>query len=94
MGETISARVSHLEMNIDDSVAPTAMKCSGLCVCTGTGSTSWNLSINRLPSQNVGELLKLLNLNTGINKTALAKDIAQMYNRNLIFEPGKYICTE
>lgn len=89
MGETLSARVSHLEMTMNGSLGTTNMKCSGLCVCTGTGSTSWNMSINRLPSTTVAELLRLLNINTGIDKEAVAKEIASQYNKNLIFDPGK-----
>lgn len=40
IGETLSARVSSLKVRINDS-DETKIKCSGLCVSTGTGSTSW-----------------------------------------------------
>ncbi|GAB0100794.1 NAD(+) kinase [Sergentomyia squamirostris] len=40
IGETLSARVSHLQLRVNGSVTNT--KCSGLCVSTGTGSTSWH----------------------------------------------------
>lgn len=41
IGETLSARVSHLRLKVDD-YKETTTKCSGLCVTTGTGSTSWH----------------------------------------------------
>lgn len=42
IGETLSARVSSLKIRINDSDSEeTKIKCSGLCVSTGTGSTSW-----------------------------------------------------
>lgn len=42
IGETLSARVSSLKVRINDSDSEeTKIKCSGLCVSTGTGSTSW-----------------------------------------------------
>lgn len=41
IGETMSARVSHLQLQIDKKVVLNKTKCSGLCVSTGTGSSSW-----------------------------------------------------
>lgn len=87
MGEALSARVSHLIMNIDSSKVTTSVKCSGLCVSTGTGSTSWNLSINRLPAQTVCDLLCLLKDASGVDNTHMAKELAAAYNRNLVFGP-------
>ena len=42
IGETLSARVSHLQLVIDHQDVVNKTKCSGLCVSTGTGSTSWH----------------------------------------------------
>lgn len=41
IGETMSARVSHLQISKDADPLVTKTKSSGLCVSTGTGSTSW-----------------------------------------------------
>lgn len=41
IGETQAARVSFLHLKVDD-YKETSTKCSGLCVSTGTGSTSWH----------------------------------------------------
>lgn len=88
VGEYLSARVSHLEMSLNGSSQMTNMKCSGLCVSTGTGSTSWNLSINRLPTQSVAELLRLLDIESKGETESLAKHIADVYNKNLLFPSG------
>ncbi|XP_044264697.1 NAD kinase 2, mitochondrial [Tribolium madens] len=87
VGESISSRVSHLQMRLNGSVEQTGIKCSGVCVCTGTGSTSWHLSINRLPVQSVAELLKLVEVKSGEERDVLAAKIADCYNKNLVFRP-------
>lgn len=87
MGEALSARVSHLQMRLDGSSRSTNIKCSGICVSTGTGSTSWHLSMNRLPVQSVAELLKLLDIDATEEKNSLATVLAEIYNKNLIFPP-------
>nr|CAH7721235.1 unnamed protein product [Callosobruchus chinensis] len=88
MGETVSARVSHLQMKFNGThTSYTNLKCSGLCVATGTGSTSWHLSINRLPAQSVAELLRLLEIDSSDAQGSLATTFADVYNRNLVFAP-------
>jgi hypothetical protein len=42
IGEKLSARVSHLHIRVDNTEKITKTKSSGLCVSTGTGSTSWH----------------------------------------------------
>lgn len=42
IGESLSSRVSHLHLMVDDSNVVNKTKSSGLCVSTGTGSTSWH----------------------------------------------------
>ncbi|XP_030759455.1 NAD kinase 2, mitochondrial isoform X2 [Sitophilus oryzae] len=87
IGETLSARVSHLRMRLNGSTENTNLKCSGICVSTGTGSTSWHLSINRQPVQNVAELLRLVDIDPTEGKDSLATVLADIYNKNLIFPP-------
>ncbi|KAJ8925346.1 hypothetical protein NQ315_009176 [Exocentrus adspersus] len=86
MGETLSARVSHLKLRLNGSMELTNIKCSGICVATGTGSTSWHLSINRLPVQSVAELLRLIDIDATEGKDSLATVLADIYNKNLIFQ--------
>ncbi|XP_065167672.1 NAD kinase 2, mitochondrial-like isoform X2 [Atheta coriaria] len=93
IGETLSARVSHLGMWLNGSDQQTNLKSSGICISTGTGSTSWNLSINRLPVQSVSELLRLLDIDATEGPESLATVLAKMYNNNLIFHPeDKRMC--
>ncbi|XP_066143092.1 NAD kinase 2, mitochondrial isoform X2 [Euwallacea fornicatus] len=87
MGETFSARVSHLQMRLNGSTENTNLKCSGVCISTGTGSTSWHLSINRLPVQNVAELLRLIDIEPTEGKDSLATVLSDIYNKNLVFRP-------
>lgn len=96
IGEALSARVSHLQMRLNGSTEQTNMKCSGICICTGTGSTSWHLSINRLPVQCVAELLRLIDINPTdseevTNDNNLATVLAENYNRNLTFAAGSLL---
>ncbi|XP_031630320.1 NAD kinase 2, mitochondrial [Contarinia nasturtii] len=87
IGETQSARVSHLHLQIDNQNVLNKTKSSGLCVSTGTGSSSWLTSINRLSTQNVRELLKLIKQNDK-NINLNAEDIAEKYNDRIKFNPG------
>ncbi|XP_022909606.1 NAD kinase 2, mitochondrial isoform X2 [Onthophagus taurus] len=84
IGETLSARVSNLELWLDKSNESTTIKCSGLCISTGTGSTSWHLSMNRLPAQTVETLLTLLHYPEP-ERTEKARQLCKMYNDALIF---------
>lgn len=89
IGENLSARVSYYEMRINDG-PKTKIKSSGLCVTTGTGSTSWNLSINRLTQQSVSEVLRLLrekrpDLSSIPQGSELVQELAEEFNSSLVF---------
>lgn len=90
IGETLSARVSYLQMAIDGSDKFTKTKSSGLCVSTGTGSTSWLTSTNRLSVKNVKTLLEIIESKNGslhnVNPSAVCKE----YNDRLVFPPGQF----
>ena len=51
-------RVSYYDITIDNA-APVRQKSSGIAVCTGTGSTSWFHSINRLSKHTVQAILQI-----------------------------------
>uniref|UniRef100_A0A182K9Y3 NAD kinase 2, mitochondrial n=1 Tax=Anopheles christyi TaxID=43041 RepID=A0A182K9Y3_9DIPT len=90
IGEMLSARVSHLHLRIDNSEIITKTKSSGLCVSTGTGSTSWLTSMNRLSTNNVKDLLQIVRKRTGPGSTLDTIDpesVSQEYNDNLVFAP-------
>lgn len=81
-GELLSARVSNIDLKVDDA-NEIPVKCSGMLVSTGTGSTSWHYTHNQLATQTVRKLLSFAGADP--NK---AYDVARTYNSNLIFNPG------
>ncbi|XP_012155808.1 NAD kinase 2, mitochondrial isoform X3 [Ceratitis capitata] len=91
IGEQLSARVSHLQLVINHENVDNKTKCSGLCVSTGTGSTSWHTSINRITNQQVEDLVSILPIpepKGGKPMPAFdAEEIANQYNQNLRFAP-------
>ncbi|KDR17625.1 NAD kinase 2, mitochondrial isoform X2 [Zootermopsis nevadensis] len=82
MGESLSSRVSYFGLSLDNG-AWTKVKSSGLCVSTGTGSTSWHISINRITEQSVAEVLKLLGMSH--RDPGLVKQVTDEFNQNLVF---------
>lgn len=77
-------------MRLNNNKLGAKVKSSGLCVCTGTGSTSWNMSINRLTSQDVQQLLEIYTKQSGGNISKnLVKSVADSYNETFKFDPGK-----
>lgn len=92
IGENLSSRVSHLQIRIDSQKQVNKTKNSGLCVSTGTGSSSWLTSINRLSTQNVQKLLDLINGAIPENSVN-ATQIADRYNREILFPAGKQSIT-
>lgn len=89
IGEMLSARVSHLHLRIDNSDVSVKTKSSGLCVSTGTGSTSWLTSMNRLSPNNVNDLIQIIKRRTGsssLNGLDPAA-ISEEYNQNLVYAP-------
>ncbi|XP_055609216.1 NAD kinase 2, mitochondrial isoform X2 [Uranotaenia lowii] len=85
IGEMLSARVSHLHLQLDNSDVVTKTKSSGLCVSTGTGSTSWLTSMNRLSTSNVKDLIEIIKRRTGELNGIDHEAIAEEYNQNLVF---------
>ncbi len=63
LGECVSARVSYFEMTTDTSNPPgerIKTRNAGICISTGTGSTSWSHNINKISHQNVTEILQIV----------------------------------
>ncbi|KAH8407588.1 hypothetical protein KR222_007492 [Zaprionus bogoriensis] len=90
IGEHLSARVSHLQLVLDHQDLVNKTKCSGLCVSTGTGSTSWHTSINRITARDVGDLLRSLPDANSLDVQQMldnAEEIAHRYNQGLLFPP-------
>jgi NAD+ kinase len=87
MGESLSSRVSYFGLSLDGG-SWTKVKSSGLCVSTGTGSTSWHFSINRITEQTVAEMVKLLG--TSCQDTGHVKQVTDEFNQSLVFNCGMY----
>ncbi|CAG5052910.1 unnamed protein product [Parnassius apollo] len=89
IGESVTSRVSLLRLQIDNGQW-THTKSSGLCVTTGTGSTSWHFSINCLRTHSVLELMKILNEEFDVKLESTlerAREVAERYNQKLMFPP-------
>ncbi|XP_072937516.1 NAD kinase 2, mitochondrial [Epargyreus clarus] len=89
IGESVTSRVSLLRLQVDNGKW-THTKSSGLCVTTGTGSTSWHFSINCLRTHSVLELMKILGEDFDVKmdiSLEKAREVAERYNQKLMFAP-------
>lgn len=84
----MSAQVSYFEMKLPPREDTFRVKSSGLCVSTGTGSTSWHLSMNRVTDEGVSHVLKCAGLTPTPSE---CQAIAKKYNDSLLFDPGELI---
>jgi NAD+ kinase len=90
IGESLSSRVSYLDVQIDKQPSYKS-KNSGLCISTGTGSTSWTFNINKLTHQSVEKLLKTTFETTRFplnwKDPRLVEAVTQKFNNELVFDP-------
>lgn len=101
IGESLAAVPSYYEIQIDDRPSE-LQKSSGLCVCTGTGSTAWSHNICRLPSNAVRQVLEITakalsnnnckDRNSDIENSpmvteSLVQRVAEAYSQSYIYEP-------
>ncbi|XP_033109335.1 NAD kinase 2, mitochondrial-like [Anneissia japonica] len=90
IGETLSSVVSYYVVNIDDGPAE-KQKSSGITICTGSGSTSWSFNTNKLSSQSLQEILRIVKEETGCNipeSQDSVKRIVDRFNDSLVFDPS------
>lgn len=90
IGESLSARVSYYQMNVDDG--PTfKQKSSGIILCTGTGSTSWCYNINKMSLNSIKKIVKLINKETEKmipEDDGFITNITNQFNDSILFNPG------
>jgi len=90
IGESLSSRVSYLELQVDQQ-QPFKTRNSGLCVATGTGSTSWIFNVNKLTHHAVESLLKITFETTRFplnwKDHALVESITSKFNNQLVHDP-------
>ncbi|CAD6241600.1 GSCOCG00009300001-RA-CDS [Cotesia congregata] len=85
IGEALSAKTSLLEIRMDDEENYHKFKSSGICISTGTGSSSWYKAINSLTPQIVKEVLNVATLNNKYTDKEIEK-ISNDYNNRLQFK--------
>lgn len=85
MGETLSARTSSLLIKFDEEQKYQKIKGSGLCVSTGTGSTSWYKSIHSVNHQIVREILSLVDTKRKFTNEEIDM-ICSSFNSSLRFD--------
>lgn len=94
IGESLSPRVSYYQMSIDDGHS-FKQKSSGIIACTGTGSTSWCYNINKMSTQSIKKILKIVQ--TELKDTTACQipyednefiaDVTNQFNDSIVFEP-------
>ncbi|XP_012220251.1 NAD kinase 2, mitochondrial isoform X2 [Linepithema humile] len=85
LGETMSARTSSLLIKLDEEQKYHKVKGSGLCVSTGTGSTSWYKSINSVSDQTVREILSLIDAKRQFTNDEIER-ICSIFNGSLRYD--------
>ena len=91
-GECVSARVSYFEVSINEGER-IKTKNAGLCVSTGTGSTSWAYNISKISQQTVealSDIMKEEEFSQLVGNKSLIDGVTKQYNNKLIFHPGKW----
>ncbi|CAG0896344.1 unnamed protein product [Cyprideis torosa] len=89
IGETLSARVSYLEMTIEGGDR-FKQKCSGLICSTGTGSTSWTFNVSKVTHQCVESILAITREETdkAMDVTNdLVERVSHRFNNQLLISP-------
>lgn len=96
VGESLSSRVSYLEVQLDqDKMFKT--RNSGLIISTGTGSTSWTFNVNKLTHQSVESLLRIVKDTTGFplnwQDDRLVQTVTENFNHDIVFDPEANMMT-
>jgi len=90
IGESLSSRVSYLELDVDQQ-QPFKTRNSGLCIATGTGSTSWVFNVNKLTHHAVEALLKITFETTRFplnwKDKRLVESVTNKFNSQLVYDP-------
>lgn len=89
IGESLSSRVSYLEIKVDNDPEFKSRN-SGLCISTGTGSTSWTFNINKLTHHAVETLIKIIFETTRFplnwKDSKLVETVTENFNNQLVFD--------
>ncbi|XP_046819212.1 NAD kinase 2, mitochondrial-like [Vespa crabro] len=84
MGEYLSTGSITFTIQVDDQDVY-KIQCSGICVCTGSGSSNWYRSMNLQVPETVKRLTKIA-MGKEIDENE-ALEIIESYHRSLLFNP-------
>lgn len=94
IGESLSSRVSYLEIQLDKEPVFKSRN-SGLCISTGTGSTSWIFNINKLTHHAVESLLRITFETTRFplnwKDQKLVESVTSKFNNQLVHDPESLV---
>jgi len=83
IGDKMPGRTSELECRFDGN-SPIKIKSSGLCISTGTGSSAWSYSLNKI---SIDEVRRILNLNKCSASEQECIELVNEYNKSLVYSP-------
>lgn len=88
IGDKMPGRTSELECIFDGNL-PLKIKSSGLCLSTGTGSSAWSYSLNKISTEEVRRILRYNECSVSEQECI---EIVNKYNKNLVYSPdSEYI---
>ncbi|XP_017890727.1 NAD kinase 2, mitochondrial isoform X1 [Ceratina calcarata] len=88
VAETLSAKTSTLLIKLNNEEKYILTKSSGICVSTGTGSTSWYKAIVSVTPQTIREILSFMKEKRQFSKEEVDK-IASTFNDSLAYSPDE-----
>lgn len=83
IGDKMPGRTSELECKFDGN-SPIKIKSSGLCISTGTGSSAWSYSLNKI---SIDEVRRILELNKCFVSEQECIELVNEYNKALVYSP-------
>lgn len=83
IGDKMPGRTSELECKFDGN-SPIKIKSSGLCISTGTGSSAWSYSLNKI---SIDEVRRILELNKCFTSEQECIKLVNEYNKTLVYSP-------
>ncbi|XP_050537451.1 NAD kinase 2, mitochondrial [Daktulosphaira vitifoliae] len=84
IGDKMPGRTSELECKFDHD-DPIKIKSSGLCISTGTGSSAWSYSLNKISIDQVRRLFKYGKVNLSKKE---CEEMVIRYNKSLVYSPS------
>lgn len=86
VAELLAAKTSTLLIKLDDEENFNKVKSSGLCISTGTGSTSWYKAINSINPKVIRQVLSKMNNDKNISDVEIDR-MCSDFNVRLIVRP-------